>query len=184
MGGFLDPVQKLIFGGDDSGGVLGDVFDPVKDATGGLVDIEDLVRRLTDLPVDTLNSVFNAVPGLGSTDPGAGPSAETFITLNGDRGAAINLTGFSGGNGRTANRTIVETLDLAKQTIVARRFLPGTPYLMNSEITAAKKVFRQTAKLHGRMPRRTVRESETTKLKNAAVQAAIANVTCPPPPCK
>jgi len=94
---------------------------------------------------------------------------------------------WSGGNGMFATRTTVERLEIAtgRVTIVSR--MPGSPHLMNSEINAAKKVFRRSAALQKRLPRKTVKESEVTKLKNAAVAAATAAVSCPtqicPPKC-
>jgi len=140
-----------------------------------------LAGQLIGLPFGVLDAALELVGGdiLGT---GQGPGGTAGIA-GAARGRPPDLTGFSRGNGRTANRTIVETLDLVSNQIVRRRILPGTPHMMNSDIRAAKKVFRQSAKLHARMPRRTVKESETKKLTNAAVQRAIQSVSCPPKPC-
>ncbi len=137
-----------------------------------------LAAQLIGLPFDTLGTVLEMV-GL-QTGIGQGPGGLAGMAGAVRPAAPIDLTGFSRGNGRTANRTVVETLDLVTNRIIRRRILPGTPHMMNSDIRAAKKVFRQSAKLHAKLPRRTTKESETTKLKNAAVQQAIAHVTCPP----
>lgn len=106
--------------------------------------------------------------------------------LLGGGGGAVDMTGFSGGNGSRSTRTIVETMDLASGQIISRRILPGSPHMMNSDIKAAKKVFRQSAALQKRMPRKTVRESDATKLKNALVSKAMNSATggeCCPPKC-
>jgi len=94
---------------------------------------------------------------------------------NGLAGGAVDTTGFGGGNGRTATRTVVETMDLASGNITRRKVMPGSPFLMNADVKAAKKVFRQSAALAKRIPRRTVKESATTQLKNAAIDSAIRN---------
>jgi len=97
-----------------------------------------------------------------------------------------NMTGFGGGNGKEATRTIVQTINLQTGRIVRFKILPGSPHLMNSEVSAAKRVFKISSKLHARMPRRTVKESKTKQLTDAAIAAATTAVTCPTtckPPC-
>lgn len=166
VSGPTGPAGEAGGGGLLTGGGVLDVFDPVF----------DLVAQIVALPVGAVDQALSllggGIPGIAISAAGG---AEAFA-----RQAPIDTTGFSRGNGRQATRTIVQTLDLATGRIVTTRTLPGSPHLMNSEIRAAKKVFRQTAKLHAKLPRRTVKEGEVTKLKNAAVAAAIANVTCPP----
>jgi len=88
-------------------------------------------------------------------------------------GKTVDLTGFGGGNGRFATRTIVETLDTQTGVVVKRRTMPGSPHIMNSEIRAAKKVFRQSRKLESRLPRRTVKQSKSSQLSEAAIDKAI-----------
>jgi len=106
------------------------------------------------------------------------------ITQRGLRDLSTFMGGFwSGGNGQFATRTTVERLEIATGRVTITSRMPGSPHIMNSEINAAKKVFRRSAALQKRLPRKTVKESETTKLKNAAVQAAIRGVggeCCPP----
>jgi len=129
---------------------------------------QGLLGQLSDIATGALS-----IPGdiLGLTRPGT----------------AVDVTGFSGGNGRFATRTTVETLDVTTGQIVKLKRMPGSPHMMNSEISAAKKVFRATAKLHNRMPRRVVRESQMQQLTKAAVQKAITNTQsgdcCPPAKC-
>jgi len=99
---------------------------------------------------------------------------------------AVDVTGFGGGNGRFATRTIVETMDTVTGEIVKRKVMPGSPHIMNSEISAAKKVFRQARKLDARLPRKTVRESKAKQLTNAAMDKALRDTQsgdCCPPKC-
>jgi len=56
--------------------------------------------------------------------------------------------------------------------------MPGSPHLMNSEVSAAKRVFRRTRKLNARLPRRPVKESKMKQLTDAAIDGAIRNVQC------
>jgi len=88
-------------------------------------------------------------------------------------GGVISSTGFAGGNGKVATRTIVQTMDLMTGKIIRQREMPGSPFMMNSEVRAAKKVFRQSRNLNNKLPRRTVKESASTRLKNACIEDAI-----------
>lgn len=101
---------------------------------------------------------------------------------------SIAFGGFwSGGNGQFATRTIVERLNVITGAIsvVSRR--PGSPHLMNSDVQAAKKLFRQVAALNKRMPRKNVKQGKMSKLTDAAIDAATRNVAggdcCPAPKC-
>jgi len=126
--------------------------------------------------------------GLGSAQTNALLSVAAPIVgglLGGPAGAAIggalvNTTGFAGGNGRVATKTIVQTMDLATGKIIRQKEMPGSPFMMNSEVRAAKKVFRQSRNLNNKLPRRTVKESAATRLKNACIEGAISKAACDP----
>jgi len=146
------------------------------------------LTTITDLPGQILNPITNVVGGTLAAAvavpltiaSAAFDVAGGIISVFGPSGEQqVDLTGFGGGNGRFSKRTIVQTLDITTGRITSK-VMEGAPHMMNKDLRAAKKVFRLAAKLHAKMPRRTVKESETTKLKNAAVQAAMKNVTCPP----
>lgn len=174
LGGLLGDGNELAVGGE-VGGFFEDITNPQK-----------LLEDLLSLPQDALREVQNIINISGNGNGNGGASDALFTTTITEKpiGEPGLLQGFSGGNGKTANRTLVQTLDLASGRIVRTRVLPGTPFLMNADVSAAKRVFKLSSKLHGKMPRRTVKESEVTKLKNAAVQQAMQTISCPPPPCK
>lgn len=94
---------------------------------------------------------------------------------------------WSGGNGQFATRTTVERLNVTTGEISIVSVRPGSPHLMNSDVQAAKKLFRQVAALNKRMPRKTTKQSKMSKLTEAAVDAATRNVQggdcCPTPKC-
>jgi len=171
-----------LLGGGGAGGEVGPVGagGPVTQ-TGGGFDIGGIVGMLVGLPFDTLGTVLDLVGGqtgiFGTTNGNGNGNLATNIRL------PVDTTGFGGGNGSRSTRTIVETMDLRTGQIVSRKMLPGSPHIMNSEIKAAKKVFRQSQKLHSRLPSRTRRQSKATQLKEAAIDAAMANVNCPPQGC-
>lgn len=166
--------------GDGSGGEVGGFLEDVTNP-------QKLLEDFMNLPADVQSEFQNLIgfAGNGNGNGGGGLSDELFTTTITEKpiGEPGLLQGFSRGNGKTANRTLVQTLDLTTNRIVRTTVHPGTPYMMNSDIQAAKKVFRQSRQLHARMPRRTVKESQVTKLKDAAIEQAMRNVTCPPPPC-
>jgi len=157
--------------GTGTGGVGG----VLSGAVGGVVGTTmGAAATAVAIPMQFVEAGLNVATGLLNVfDPATGEQQ-------------VDLTGFGGGNGRFSKRTIVQTLDQSTGQI-SQKIMSGAPHIMNSDIRAAKKVFRQSAKLHSRMPRRTVKESETTKLKNAAVSKALQNVQsgdCCPPACK
>jgi len=138
-----------------TGGILGPVagiLDPVLGIVGGVAEIPG---QLVETVTGTVSGITGAVLGGGAA------------------GRAIDTTGFSRGNGFTATRTIVETMNIQTGQIVRTRSMPGTPFLMNSEVQAAKRVFKKSADLRKRIPRKTVRQSATEQLKEAALDAAI-----------
>lgn len=137
---------------------------------------------LTSLALNTVGlgqgpSLLSAGGAIGGILSAPGELVQTLTGgLLGGVGAAngaVDATGFGGGNGRTATRTVVETMDLASGTIIRRRMLPGSPFLMNSDVKAAKRVFKKSADLAKRIPRKTIRQSPTQELKDAAIEAAI-----------
>lgn len=87
--------------------------------------------------------------------------------------------GGAGASNRT--RTIVQTIDPAG-TVVKQQVLRGSPHLMRRDLLTAKRVFRLASKLHEKLPRRTVKESEITQLKNRIVKKALDKAADPCPP--
>jgi len=157
-GGAAGPV-----GATGVGGVLGTVVDTV-------VGVALTPLNLAGQVLGAASEVANIPANLASSVLGGG----------GANGAAVDLTGFGRGNGRTANRTIIETLDLATM-VITRVVKSGTPFMMNSDRRAAKRVFRQSQELHRSLPRKTVHPSKMTQLKNASIEAAMQAVHCPTP---
>lgn len=60
----------------------------------------------------------------------------------------------------------------------------GHPILMSRDYQKAKRVQRTVSRMHNKMPRRTVKQSNASKAKEAIEQAIVNQVTCPPPSCK
>jgi len=143
----LAPVTSVLGLGGGGGGAAAGGGGPLAAVTG-------VLGSVLDVPGSVLGGVLD-VAGLGG-------------------GGAPDLTGFSGGNGTVATRTIVETVNVNTGQIVRRRSMPGSPFMMNSEVNAAKKVFRQSASLRKRLPKVKTKESPITQLKNQLVQKALA----------
>jgi len=141
--------------------------------SGGLLS---LVQSVTGLD---LTAAIAPVTSLVSGIPVVGPIVAPILGGILGTGGAVNTTGFSGGNGRFATRTIVETMDTTSGKIVKRKTLPGSPYLMNSEVAGLRKVVKKSNNLQKRIPRRTVKQSTTSKLTEAVQMKAIQNVQLP-----
>jgi len=99
---------------------------------------------------------------------------------------AVTLPGVVAPGGlKNVVRTVVQTI-APNGTIVRSELLMGRPFLMDKDIVTAKRVFRQSRKLAGKIPRKTVKQSQSAQLKEAVVQQALQNLIsgpCPPPPC-
>lgn len=121
------------------------------------------------------STAAGVVRGVGTIAAGTAAGIGVASLFDGDEEA----TGTGGESNRT--RTIVQTINPAGQ-VVRQRVLRGTPHLMNRDLMVAKRVFRVSQELHGKLPRRTVKESEVTALKNRIVKNALdkAGAPCPP----
>jgi len=121
-------------------------------------------------------------PGVSGNPAPFNPEGATIIQVNPNPVGQLNLDvafggHWSGGNGQFATRTRVERLNVLTGEVSVVSLRPGSPHLMNSEVNAAKKLFRQVAALNKRMPRKTVKQSKMAKLTEAAVDAATRQVT-------
>jgi len=173
------PIHQLVLGGGGAGGgVLGGLLGAIP---GGSA-VASLIGAVT-APVAGAAAIL-ADP-LGAVEAVAGGPIALAGQLVGldqigvpaSRNGVVDSTGFGGGNGRTATRTIVQTMDLVTGNIIRVKTMPGSPRLMNSDVAAARKVIKSVGKLHNQMPRRKTKESDTTKLKNSLMQAALARAT-------
>jgi len=140
------------------------------------------IEQLGSLLDPAIRQIAPAIPGGTILTAGLDIVSSILPAITGATGTGVvKTTGFSGGNGRFKTRTTVETMDTMTGKIVRSKTMPGSPHLMNSEVSAAKRVFRRTRKLNARLPRRTVKESKMKQLTDAAVDATIRNVQCDDP---
>jgi len=84
-----------------------------------------------------------------------------------------------GGNGRTFRRTIVQTVNREDGAVIRQEVRRGAPFLMRRDVIVAKRVFRMASKLHGKLPRRTVRQSRVKALTDRVVESALDRAACP-----
>ena len=79
--------------------------------------------------------------------------------------------------------TVVQTF-APDGTIIREKVFAGAPFLMKKDLVIAKRVFKLASKLHGKLPRRTMKQSEMSKLNEAILDKAKSNLltgpTCPP----
>lgn len=123
-----------------------------------------------------------AAAGVAGAARRFGPAAAGLALTAGAAAVGTTLAagggpGVSGGrgNGRFATTTTVSTIDLTTGDVVRSVNLAGSPFLMNRDIAVAKRVFRTATKLQGRLPKRTVRQSRSSQLKDQIVNNALDN---------
>jgi len=88
--------------------------------------------------------------------------------------------------GALRTRTIVQTIDPAGR-ILKSKVHKGGVAVFQADVTAANRVARQVRKLDKRLPRKLVKETELTRLKNEVAAQALRDArdgrSCPPPRC-
>jgi len=107
----------------------------------------------------------------------AGISTTTTIAADGTTEIArISVTG------SLRRRTIVETFSPESGAITKREVLKGAPAVMQSDVAAANRLNRALRRLNKKQPKKLVRETEITSLKNEVVASALrrARDDCPP----
>ncbi len=103
--------------------------------------------------------------------PGAAPGVVTGFPV----GAAVQR--------QTVRKvTLVQSLN-AQGLVIATKTLPGAPFLMNKDVVAAKRVFRLSRQLAAKIPKKVVKQSASSALKDAVVDTALRQIACPPKPC-
>jgi len=78
--------------------------------------------------------------------------------------------------------TLVQTRNALGQ-LIRTETLRGAPFLMKTDITAAKRVHKKFVKLGQKLPRRTVKQSTAAKLTEAIQDKAMQQImgpSCPP----
>ena len=114
------------------------------------------------------------IAGAGVAGVGAGLAAASMI----DPETGQPLMG-GGGNGRYTTYTTVTTIDNATGETVRQKMYRGSPYLMNRDLVAAKKVMRTAGKLGRRFGSRVRTPSKAKQLTDAVVDRAMQNVIAP-----
>jgi len=89
--------------------------------------------------------------------------------------AVRRATGLGGGNGVTHLRTVVQSIDNATGAIVRESIQEGSPFLMNKDMQIARKVFKMIGMANKRLPKKMVRVSAATMLKDQLVESSLQN---------
>lgn len=75
--------------------------------------------------------------------------------------------------GRLRRRTTVETFDPVTGVVCRSETFAGGVAVRDSDVTAAKRVFRQVRRIDKRLPRKTVKESAVKQLTDRVVKNAL-----------
>jgi len=173
---FLNPVATIGgFGGALAGAEAAQQVAADPASAGGIASGGGILSLAGSLAGVDLTSIVAPVTSLVSQVPVIGPAVAGLVggVLG---GGTVNTTGFSGGNGRFATRTVVQTMDTLTGKIVKSKTMPGSPYLMNSEVAGLRKVVKKSANLSKRIPRKTVKQSLSSQLTEAVKMKAMQNV--------
>lgn len=75
--------------------------------------------------------------------------------------------------GTLRRRTIVQTFDPRTGAVTKQEIQSGAPAVMQSDVAAANRLNRALRRLNKKQPKRLVRESPVTQLKNEVVESAL-----------
>lgn len=87
--------------------------------------------------------------------------------------AALPLTG---GNGKVAKRTIVQTINLDNGAVVNEIVLEGAPFLMNKAVRELERTSRKLRKANRKIPTRPVKVSLAKQLTDRVLNETIQNI--------
>jgi len=121
--------------------------------------------------------------GAGAVALGAGFAVGESIFSPEQQEALAAQGGLGGGNGFSFRRTIVQTIRSFDGVILNIEVLRGAPHLMNRDLQTAKRVFRISSKLSGRLPKKLVRVSRTKMLMQQLQESALEKAISPPAMC-
>ena len=148
-------------------------------AIGGLLDEDEATPAKK---VAAASGALGNITGTKLITPGKVSPGQIFEDVAAGRPAAGTGCPTTGSLRR---RTIVETFNPRTGTVCKRETLKGAPAVMQSDVAAANRLNRALRRLNKKQPKKLVRESEITQLKNEVVASALrkARDPCPPKPC-
>jgi len=111
-----------------------------------------------------------AVPAVQAATAAVASGAGSLLGVGPERAPGAVGTG---GNGVTHRRTVVQTIENATGNVIREEMRRGAPFLMKHEIQVAKRVFKTVNKLANRLPKKTVRQSTTSALKDQLIDASL-----------
>jgi len=120
-----------------------------------------------------LGSPVSAALGLvgGATGlPIGGSAAATRVGAT-----VVGAVAPTGGNGTTHTRTVIQSISNATGEVIREEIRMGSPFLMNRDFQIANRVFSSIAKAGQKLPRKVVKQSAITMLKNQVVEGALRN---------
>jgi len=116
-----------------------------------------------------IGAIAGPTIGAGAVGLVTATTAQTQIT----QAAAQQALVAAGTNGSLRRRTIVETFNPATGAVTKRETMSGAPAVMQSDVAAANRLNRQLKRLNARQPRKTVRMSESARLKDELLNASL-----------
>lgn len=177
--GFFDFIPKLIGGGIKLIGSALGVIPP---------KVVAAVRPVLPAAAVAAGSFATGALAFG----GGGGAAAGGAPLAAPGGQFINpatgqIGGLSGGNGMFTTVTVVSTFNNQTGAVVKQRNFLGSPFLMNKEVSHLRSTTRKLMKGAARVPRRSVKQSTASKLKDqledtllhAAQRQALPVAPCP-----
>ncbi len=102
--------------------------------------------------------------------PGVSKGGSAFV------GGVLQPRVVTGGNGKIAKRTIVQSINLDTGQVVLETVLEGAPFLMNKAVRELARTTKKLKKAVKKIPTRTVEQSLSKRLTDKVLRTTIDNV--------
>jgi len=175
VGAVINPIGTItsLLGGDAKTAAVAASATAVVPAPKSVVELAG-----TDTPIrSAITGGLTALSALG-LPLGVLPLAAGVIRPPTAGEAAVQRSGTmaTGGNGRFAKRTIVQTINLENGAITNTVVLEGAPFLMNKAVRELARTTKKLKKAVKKIPTRTVEQSLSKKLTDKVLRQTIDDV--------
>jgi len=178
--GFFDFVGDIFEAAAPIAGIVDPRLGNILQAGAGAFDGDEATPAKK---VAAASGALGNIQGSKLITPGKKSPGQIFEEVAAGNGGRVAVS--MAATGSLRRRTIVETFNPRTGAVSKRETLKGAPAVMQSDVAAANRLNRALRRLNKKQPKKLVRESEMTALKNEVVNSALrrARDPCPPKPC-
>jgi len=131
----------------------------------------DSIKDIFEEVIPIASSIFLPQTAAGLVAKAIEPEVRTAVIPTTLIGEVSGMAALKTGGLRRI--TIVQTIDPATGKVVKEERFKGAPAVMQSDVAAANRLNRQLRKLNARQPKKMVKQSIASRLKEEVVESAL-----------